>query len=135
MSSRIAVVAVDTNVVVRLLTLDDQDQAARAERLFASNRIFLPQTVLLETEWVLRRLYGFERQRVIDALRNLIALENLQAENEQTARLALDWADEGLDFADALHLASSRKVGHFATFDAKLRMRMQRLGEPYVFEI
>ena len=43
-------VAVDTNVVVRLLTLDDAHQAARAKRLFASNRIFLPKTVLLEAE-------------------------------------------------------------------------------------
>lgn len=114
-------VAVDTNVVVRLLTLDDDKQGARAKRLFSSNRIFLPKTVLLETEWVLRRLYKFERDQVTDALRNLIALETLQTEDPQASRLALDWADEGLDFADALHLASSLAVGRFATFDAKLK--------------
>lgn len=120
-------VAVDTNVVVRLLTLDDHKQAARAKRLFSSNRIFLPKTVLLETEWVLRRLYRFEREQVTAALRNLIALENLQAEDPQASRLALDWADEGLDFADALHLTSSLAVGRFATFDAKLKNRAKPL--------
>jgi predicted nucleic-acid-binding protein len=121
------VVAVDTNVVVRLLTLDDEEQAQRAKRLFASNRIFLPKTVLLEVEWVLRRLYGFERERVTAALRNLIALESLQSEDPHAARLALDWADQGLDFADALHLASSLAVRRFATFDARLVNRAKPL--------
>ena len=122
-------VAVDTNIVVRLLTFDDRDQAQRAERLFAANGIFLPLTVLLETEWVLRRLYGVERERVTAALRDLIALENLHVEGEQVARLALDWTDQGVDFADALHLASSLEVGRFATFDVKLTRRAKRLSE------
>ena len=117
--------AVDTNVVVRLLTLDDQDQAERAKGLFASNAIFLPKTVLLEAEWVLRRLYGFERERVTAALRGLIALEDVRVEDPGTARLALDWSDQGIDFADALHLTSSLAVGRFATFDTKLKNRAQ----------
>jgi prevent-host-death family protein len=58
---------------------------------------------------------------VTAALRNLVALENLQPEDPQASRLALDWADEGLDFADALHVASSLAAGRFATFDAKLK--------------
>jgi predicted nucleic-acid-binding protein len=121
------VVAVDTNVVVRLLTLDDAHQAARAKRLFAANRIFLPMTVLLEAEWVLRRLYRFKQEQVTAALRGLIALENLEPEDPNAAEVALDWAHRGLDFADALHLASSLRTHRFATFDAKLISRAQRL--------
>jgi predicted nucleic acid-binding protein len=63
------------------------------------------------------------RNKVEAALRNLIALEGLQSEDPHAARLALDWTDQGLDFADALHLASSLSFRRFATFDAKLENR------------
>jgi len=128
------VVAVDTNVVIRLLTLDDDNQAARAKRLFASNHIFLPKTVLLETEWVLRRLYRLKRKQVTSALRALIALDDLYSEDSNAARVALDWADQGLDFADALHLASSHPARRFATFDMKLKARAERLHGPAIEE-
>jgi len=122
-------IAVDTNILVRLLTFDDAAQGQRARRLFESNGIFVPKTVLLETEWVLRSLYGFERERIADALRGLIALENLDCEDLNSVQYALDWVDQGLDFADALHLASSLAVKRFASFDDKLRKRAQVLGE------
>lgn len=53
-------IAVDTNVLVRLLTADDPKQLAAARSLFASDPIWVAKTVLLETGWVLRSLYGFE---------------------------------------------------------------------------
>ena len=53
-------IAVDTNVLVRLLTGDDLKQAAAARSLFAAGPIWIAKTVLLETAWVLRSLYGFE---------------------------------------------------------------------------
>ena len=49
---------VDTSVVVRLLTNDDKPQAARARRLIEQHDVLLPLTVLLDTEWVLRRVHG-----------------------------------------------------------------------------
>jgi predicted nucleic acid-binding protein len=122
------------NVVVRLLTLDEPEQAERAKRLLGSHTIFLPKTVLLETEWVLRRLYGFASTRVAAALRGLLALQNVRCEDLGAARSALDWVDYGLDFADALHLASSAAVGHFATFDANLRDRARKLPDIAVLE-
>jgi predicted nucleic-acid-binding protein len=66
------VIAVDTNVVIRLLTGDDQDQATRARKLFETETIWLPKTVILEAEWVLRRLYGLAKGRVAEALRLLL---------------------------------------------------------------
>jgi len=50
-------IAVDTNVLVRLLTGDDPAQTQRAVELFAQESILIPKTVLLETEWVLRYRY------------------------------------------------------------------------------
>jgi predicted nucleic acid-binding protein len=51
--------AIDTNVVVRYLTGDDPDQAAKARRIVDGEAVLVTTTVLLETEWVLRGAYGF----------------------------------------------------------------------------
>ena len=60
--------AVDTNVVVRLLTGDNPAQAARARAIFQRETVFVVKTVILvETEWVLRSLYRFDAIRILDA--------------------------------------------------------------------
>jgi predicted nucleic-acid-binding protein len=51
------VIAVDTNVIVRLVANDDPAQSPRAARLFAREDVYVPKTVVLETEWVLRVAY------------------------------------------------------------------------------
>ena len=116
-------IAVDTNVLVRLLTGDDPQQATRAKALFEAETILLTKTVLLETEWVLRRLYGFAREQVIEALMKLVSLANVRCDDEATVVDALLWAKGGLDFADAMHLASARPAESFATFDVDLAKR------------
>jgi predicted nucleic-acid-binding protein len=111
------VIAADTNVIVCLLTGDEPRQTAQARRLFEAEAIFLPKTVLLEAEWVLRRLYRLERLAVNQALEALLSLPNVRGEDEPLLRQALAWNRDGMDFADALHLASSRTAERFATFD------------------
>jgi len=122
------VIAVDTNVIVRLLTGDEAKQARRAQQLFERETIFLPKTVLLEAEWVLRRLYGFAPRRVIDAFGNLIALPNVRCEDVSAVGVALEWGRRGIDFADALHVASSRDAADFASFDGALLRRGRRIA-------
>jgi predicted nucleic-acid-binding protein len=63
------VIALDTNLVVRLLTRDDHAQALRARALIEAGAAFVPRTVVLETEWVLRTIYRFERTYDCDRLR------------------------------------------------------------------
>ena len=116
-------IAVDTNVVVRLLVADDLKQSARARALFDAETIWLAKTVILETEWVLRRLYDLDRARVADALSAVIALPNVRCEDEDAVIEALGWASKGVDFADALHLASARGATRFASFDRQLAKR------------
>ncbi len=113
-------IAVDTNVIVRLLTGDEPRQTARARRLFNIETIFLPKTVLLESEWVLRRLYRLDRSAIVRALDALISLPNVRCEDEPVVQQALAWSLGGLDFADALHLAASRTAERFTTFDRAL---------------
>lgn len=69
--------AIDTNVLVRSLVRDHPAQGARAERLLAEGDIFVPITVILELEWVLRSRYGFWREVVAQTLHRIAALENV----------------------------------------------------------
>lgn len=119
-------IGVDTNVLVRLLTGDDPDQAGRAANLFARKNIFIPKTVLLETEWVLRYSYKLPPQVVLAAFRNVLGLPQVMAEDSGALVEALARYEDGMDFADALHLASARKADGFATFDTRLKKRAGR---------
>ncbi len=123
--------AVDTDVVVRFLTGDDQRQAARARAVIGHEPVFISQTVVLETEWVLRAVYDLPPDRIIAALRALAGLPDISIEDSPIVARALDWADAGLDFADALHLAAAADCTAFLTFDKRL-VRSPPPGAPAV---
>ena len=120
-------VAVDTNVLVRFLVRDDPKQAARAASLIQSAPVWISKTVFLETEWVLRSLYGFSPAALAEALQALAGLQKIFLEDEVAVARALAWYRDGLDFADALHLASVGNAKQFATFDRKLAKQAKRL--------
>lgn len=113
-------IAADTNVIVRLLTGDEPRQTEQARFLFDTETILLAKTVLLEAEWVLRRLYRLEHLAINRALEGLVSLANVRCEDEPLVRQALAWNRDGMDFADALHLASTRTASRFATFDVAM---------------
>jgi predicted nucleic-acid-binding protein len=121
-------ISVDTNVLVRLLTNDDPIQAQRAARIMEKENVFVPKTVLLETEWVLRHAYKIERPNTLQAFHKLLGLPNVSVENPETVSRALLLYAEGLDFADALHLASSKDADGFATFDKNLLKKADRIS-------
>ena len=124
--------AIDTNVLVRLLTGDDADQTKRVTALFKKEAIFIPKTVLLETEWVLRRLYRLDSRIVVNAFHKLSGLGNVEIEQPLLVSQALQWCEDGMDFADALHLASSQNSSKFATFDKQLKKSAPRGIKPAV---
>lgn len=113
-----AMLAIDTNVIVRYLVGDHPIQAAKARKLIDNNAIFVCTTVLLETEWVLRSVYDYHPEQVADALRLFAGLPLLTVQDERTAATALDWMAQGIDFADALHLLQSANAcEEFLSFD------------------
>lgn len=112
--------AVDTNIIVRLLTGDDAAQFQKARQVFASHDIFIPDTVILETEWVLRFAYKFKPAAINTAFTKLLGLANVRVARPETIATAVDWHRQGLDFADALHLAACHEQSRFLTFDARL---------------
>ncbi len=123
-------ISIDTNVVVRVVTRDDPEQAEVARKLFQqAERLWLPKTVLLETEWVLRHCYSLSREVILLAFWKLLGYRPLTVEDRGAVQQALEGYAAGLDFADALHLASSSEAGGFATFDRKLAKIAKRLEE------
>jgi predicted nucleic-acid-binding protein len=125
----VGVRAIDTNVIVRFLTGDDPAQTARARKLIEEGDIFVSTTVLLETEWVLRSGYGFATGPLVQALRDFAGLPGVTVEDPQLAARALDWADQGLDFADALHLVRAQDCSAFVSFDRKLAKTAARISD------
>ncbi len=120
--------AIDTNLVIRYLTGDHPIQSARARALIDSEDVFVGTTVLLETEWVLRSVYGFAAAQLARALRAFAGLPHVTIEDAGLAAKALDWMEAGIDFADALHLAKARGCDAFVTFDRRFARTANRLG-------
>ncbi len=121
-------IAVDTNVVVRLLTRDDEGQFKRSVQCFSEGAVFLCETVLIETEWVLRYAYSFSAADISGAFRLLIGLPNVRLSDPKRVSLAFDWHESGLDFADALHLAGCQHTDRMMTFDRRFVSRSDGLG-------
>ena len=118
--------ALDTNILARYFVDEENpSRATRAQREAARRAIesggdlFVAMTVLLELEWVLRGAYGLARRDVLRAFENLLALPNVQVEDRAAVQSALANLRSGLDFADALHHASSRACSAFLTFDTR----------------
>lgn len=121
-------IAVDTNVVVRFLVFDEPDQSARARELFAAEQIFIPDTVVLETAWVLSYSYELDKPTIAAGLRRLFGLANVHLRDAAEMYLALEWHDHGLDFADALHLAQSTHCTRMLTFDRRFAARSEAIS-------
>lgn len=113
-------ITLDTNVWVRYLTNDDELQAHRAMKLLEqSDAVFLPKTVLLELEWVLRAAYRVKPADIHRSLLHILGLPMVIAESVGQVTAALNFYAQGYDFADALHLASSDTARAVYTFDEK----------------
>jgi predicted nucleic-acid-binding protein len=119
-------IAVDTNVLVRLLLRDDEPQYRRVLKLFGEARDYTaPPTVMLELVWVLESS-GCSRVEIAASLRSLLGMRNFRPRNAAAIHAAANWYESGTDFADALHLAMSASDDAFMTFDARLAKRMQQ---------
>ena len=122
-------ISVDTNVIVRLLTKDDVEQFQQSLKLFQEKEIFICDTVILETEWVLRFAYKFSPSEIYQAFTRLFGLTNVYLANANAISQVLGWHQQGLDFADAFHLAQNQHCSQLYTFDRKFLQKAQNLTE------
>jgi predicted nucleic-acid-binding protein len=115
--------AVDTNVLVRLFVRDNVKQAAAAEEFIAAGA-WVPHIALVETVWVLDSIYGKTRSEISQFLKALLDHNSLVIQDADVVAAALDAFrnTKGVEFADCMILAVSKKAGHtpLGTFDTKL---------------
>ena len=120
-------IGLDTNVVVRYLTQDDADQSAKATDLFERGLTedepgFVSVVAMVETAWVLERVYKLTAKELAAAIERILEVNVLLVESEQEVFTAMIAVKEGRgSFADALIGALGTKVGcsHTVTFDQK----------------
>ena len=118
--------AIDTNVLVRALVNDNAAQSARAVASLTGHDIFIPVTVVLELERVLRSRYAFTPKVVAQAIEKMAAMGNVVVGERAAVMIAAARAAQGWDFADALHHALSHGCEDFSTLDADLFKRAAR---------
>lgn len=117
--------ALDTNILARYYVREDGPAQTRAQHeaarriLEGGARLFIAKTVLLELEWVLRGAYGQPLAAVCRVFDHLLALTHVELEDRVAVERAVGNLRQGLDFADALHHASSPGCEAFLTFDSR----------------
>jgi predicted nucleic-acid-binding protein len=115
--------AVDTNVLVRLLTRDDAEQVAAAEA-FVSRGAWVPHLVLAEATWVLTSVYERGPGEIAAAVEMLLNHQHLTLQDSDVVAAAVERfrARPALGFSDCLVLEVARKAGHvpLGTFDRNL---------------
>ena len=117
--------SLDTNVLVRLLAADDAKQAAQAKALMqragrTGDSLFVPLTVVLELEWVLRSRYRYPKEQVLSTLSSLLETRELVFQDEAAVEHALHYYRRNrVDFAECLHLGCAAAAGRLPliTFD------------------
>jgi len=120
-------IGLDTNVIVRALTDDDADQSPAAQRVFSlltpSNPGFISLIALVKTMWVLHQTYRYSRESVLQVVSRLLSTADLQLEQEDLIRRALDVAQQtNRELPDVLISMSGARVGcdTTLTFDRKV---------------
>ncbi len=115
--------AVDTNVLVRLLTRDDARQVAAAEE-FVQRGAWVPHLVLAEATWVLTSIYERGPADIATAVEMLLNHQHLTLQDADAVAAAVEHfrGRPALGFSDCLVLAVARKAGHLplGTFDRTL---------------
>lgn len=130
-------IALDTNILARFYVDDPGDPEAAKQRPIArqiltkSLSLFLPLTVVLELEWVLHAFYRFDAAQIVRVFEHLLGLGHVNTEESERIATALPFTAQGMEFADALHLAGSGHCEALYSFDdRRFARRAKRLGSP-----
>jgi len=131
-------IGLDTNVLTRYFVAEAEADAATENQRQAARRLiesghplYLPKTVVLELEWVLRGYYRFAVDDVLRVFDQLLQNPLLTAEDRPSLEQAVAGLRSGLDFADALHHASCRGCEAVASFvDRGFAQKIRTLNLP-----
>lgn len=115
--------ALDTSVLARFYCDDPHDPEAKRQRPIArrvvldSPSLYVALSVVLELEWVMRGFYEIDVDGVCSVMEHLLGMPHVTVERWEAVKDAVDLHRQGLNFADALHWASSRGCESVITFD------------------
>lgn len=124
-------IGIDTNVILRYLLRDNEEQYSAASTVLESCTVdapgFLTSVSLAEMYWVMRRGYKLPREVCLDMVRRLLRVEVLEFDDGEGIVQAVELAEDGVDFADALIHTTFQQFGvtEAVTFD---RGAARRLG-------
>jgi predicted nucleic-acid-binding protein len=120
-------IGVDTNIIIRFLTHDDAKQYQNSFSIFQNHEVYISDSVIMETEWVLRYAYEFSSEDICNALVKLFGLSNIHLSNPTFIAQAIEWHRHGMDFSDAIHLTQCQQCSKLYTFDKKFSSRAKGL--------
>ncbi len=111
-------IALDTNILIRLVVDDSPAQSHIAAQLVRDNQVFIAKTVLMESEWLLRHAYRLSRAQIVEFLLAVLDTTNTGVEYHPQVDRAMEWYRQGADFAGAPYLAVA-DTALFHIFDHK----------------
>lgn len=122
--------SLDTNVLARYLLGDDVEQQKQAKILISNYQCFILMTVILELAWVLKSS-KISKAMIIQKLIEISKLTNIHLENENAFKVAMQYAINGMDIADAIHLALSQSYSQLpmTTFDMNFIKKSQNIDK------
>jgi predicted nucleic-acid-binding protein len=115
-------IAIDTNILIRYITQDDQQQAEAAENLLATynnkpQSIFINNIVLCEFIWVLEKGYKYTQEQISSTIRIILSTEEFAFEYHNVLWLALEEYElKNTDFSDSLISKLNHNLGYKQTF-------------------
>ena len=122
-------IAVDTNVILRLLTREPEAQFKSAKALFERGGLFISSPVVFEVFFTLTgTILAFSDEDALNALEALFSLPEVLVQDVATFEAAIGHARQGLPFKDACVLAFSREADELVTFDRQFAKRAEKLG-------
>lgn len=125
-------IAVDTNILARFYCDDTDDAEAKKQRprarrvMLESPAVFVPLSVILEFEWVMRGFYEVEPDTFCQTVEHLLGMPHVTVERWEAVKDAIDLHRQGLDFADALHWVCSAASSQLVTFDDRGFVRLAK---------
>jgi predicted nucleic-acid-binding protein len=111
--------SVDTNVLARWILREDEVQAAIADTVM-DGPVEITATVLVELGWVLTSVGGMNREQFANTMVSILSIDDALFADRDGLRWAVDRYRAGADWADMVHLVTTRHAAGFATFDRKL---------------
>ena len=125
---------VDTNILVRFLTRDNEEQYQKVAEIFVkADEIFIPTNTLCELVWVLSYSYKFDNKFIWKNIKKLFTNPKIKAINDEID-FGLKILEQNGDFADGINAISGKKffftdkTALFVSFDRKAVKILQSLG-------